>query len=114
MHSAGFALDPEFIQSLKGTRQRHTQSGLQSVIEKVCLRDEIFESANAAEAQQTLTVLDSAAVQAPRGMHLQHRSPHIPHSADTPLVTKRFATYSAARYARSLHIHPSLASLRSI
>ena len=36
MHSAGFALDPEFIQSSKELDSA-TQSGLQSVIEKVCL-----------------------------------------------------------------------------
>ena len=87
-----------------------TQSGLQSVIEKVCLRDEIFESANAAEAQQTLTV-DSAAVQAPHGMHLQHRSPHIVHN-NSYFISGSQHTQQLATLAHC--IFTRVASLRSI
>ena len=42
MHAAGYALDPEFMEFSKDMDQA-TQEGLQSIVEKMCLRDKMVE-----------------------------------------------------------------------
>jgi hypothetical protein len=60
MHAAGYALDPEFM-SMASDMDEATQSGVISIIEKLCLRDEMAATADASEAN-TLTT-ESANVQ---------------------------------------------------
>jgi hypothetical protein len=43
MHSAGYALDPEFMEH-QGDMDDATQTGLMTIIERICLRDEMVES----------------------------------------------------------------------
>lgn len=59
MHSAGYALDPEFWET-KGAHDTATQEGLLTVMQRICLRD-IYETASASE-REALT-LNSDVVQ---------------------------------------------------
>lgn len=59
MHSAAYALDPEFLGTV-GDRDDATQQGLLNVIERVCLRDEL--AATVMSERCTITI-DSDAVQ---------------------------------------------------
>ena len=54
MHAAGMALDPEFMERAADFDES-TQEGLMTVVERLSLLDVIFESANPAAAQLTLT-----------------------------------------------------------
>ena len=61
-HAAGYALDPEFMEMQKDMDEA-TQEGLMTVVERICLRDEIASAANPTEARSKLTT-ESDEVQA--------------------------------------------------
>ena len=55
MHAAGYALDPEFMETA-GALDQATQDGLSSIVERVALRDIISEATEQAEARRKLKI----------------------------------------------------------
>ena len=60
-HAAGYALDPEFIETV-GDLDDSTTKGLMTVIDRMCLRDEIMASADPERAWRELSSSSPAVV----------------------------------------------------
>ena len=94
MHAAGYALDPEFMQTA-GEIDQATHNGLTNVIEKVCLRDVIAESVNPAEALRTIT-MDSESVQVRVGKTMEQLATYQEHEG---IFTKAYVIANAKTMA---------------
>eukprot|EP00965_Chrysotila_dentata_P100979 3335903-Pleurochrysis_carterae.AAC.1 len=57
-HAAGYALDPEFLDT-DGDTDKFTQDGLITVVERKCLADVLLESSDAKERLRTVSVNDA-------------------------------------------------------